>query len=86
MLWGSKGGESRIAVLKSLMEVWWGLFPLHTCLPLQSHPSRGTASIPEAGTGPATAFTGPSLVAVGQVCPGTWPLSSRQRCSVLPCL
>ena len=78
MLWGSKGSESRIAVLKSLMEAQWGLSPLHTCPPFQPHPSRGTASIPEAGTGPATAFTGPSLVAAGQVCPGTWPLSSRQ--------
>ena len=75
MLWVSKGSESRTAVLKSLMEAQWGLSP---CRLLQPHPSRGTASTPEAGTGPTTAFAGPSPAAAGQVCPGTRPLSSRQ--------
>lgn len=72
---GGKAGESRIAVLKSLMEAERGLSPLRTRPPLQPHPSRGTASISEAGSGPTTAFTGPSLVAAGQACP--WDLAAE---------
>ena len=72
---GGKASESRIAVLKSLMEAKWGFSPLRTRPPLQPRPSRGTASISEAGAGPTTAFTGPSLAAVGQACP--WDLAAE---------